>query len=260
MSELLSIKHSSFADAMKEKFESDQNITSVDVFDTFVSTLSQETNVLSKEKLQGLVFRQFKSYGDFDKTMEEMAQNVSDIKQSTHDVITAIDTKDTGALKNAYDQLKSYEARIQKLEEDIYTDELTGIYNRKYLLNHELDKESKFKTDGTLIHININNFAQINKEHGHEAGDAVLKFVSKMCQKNLRSLGIHLIRYLGIQFIAISKEHVSNKAVKSCRQTIDTIMSKKFKTHNGEVLNIDLQILEAKIKKGEEFQSVYENL
>ena len=260
MSELLSIKHSCFTDAMNENFESDQDITSINVFDTFVYALSKDTNVLSEEKLKGLVFRQFKGYGDFDETVQEVAQSVSDIKQSTKDVISAIDNNDGNALKSAYEQLKSYEARILSLEEDIYTDDLTGIYNRKYLFNHELDKQGQFKTDSVFLHVSINNFSQINKEHGHEAGDAVLKFVSKMCQKNLKVMGIHFIRYLGVNFVALAKNSVSTKASKTCRNTVDLILGKKFKTHSGEVLNIELQLIETEVKQGQVFQEVYESL
>lgn len=260
MSELLSIKHKKFTDEMKNNYENEESITSVNIFDTFVRALSKDTNVLSEEKLKGLVFRQFKSYGNFDETMIEVAQSVSSIKQSTQDAISAIDKKDTNALKHAYEQLKDYEKRIQKLEEDIYTDEVTGIYNRKYLLNHELDKDGKFKEDGKLIHISIDNFSQINKDHGHEAGDSVLKFVSKICQKNLKSMGVHLIRYLGVQLIVVSKQNVSKKAVSVCTETVDMILSKKFKTHNGEILNIELKLVEEDVKKGQDFQKVYEDL
>lgn len=260
MSELLSIKHSSFTNEMQSLFEKEQTITSINVFDTFVHALSKDTNVLSEEKLKGLVFRQFKSYGDFDETMLEVAQSVSDIKQSTQNAMTAIDKEDSGALKSAYEQLKNYEERILKLEEDIYTDDLTGIYNRKYLINHDLDKEGEFKVDGSLLHISISNFAQINKEHGHEAGDSVLKFVSKICQKNLQGLNIHLVRYLGVHFIAIAKIGVSAKAALTCKDTVDMILSKKFKTHDGEVLEIGLELNEVKILKGQSFQDAYEGL
>lgn len=260
MSELLSIKKAVFIKEMNEHFEVDQNITSVDVFDTFVKALSKDTNVLSEEKLKGLVFRQFKGYGDFDKTMQDVAQSVSDIKQSTEDAMTAIDNNDAGGLKSAYNQLKSYEARIQELEKDIYTDDVTGIYNRKFLMNQELDPEGCFKTDGVLLHITVNNFSQLNHEHGHEAGDTVLKFVSKVFQNSLKNMGIHLIRYMGVQFVAVAKDRVAVKASKICMDGVDTIMKKTFKTHEGEVLHIDMQFVEVAFKKGQSFQEVHETI
>ena len=243
----------------EEDYEKDQNLTSVDIFDTFVHALAKETNMLTSEKLKGLVFRQFKEYGDFDETMQNVSQSVSDIKQSTQDAIVAIDKKDESGLKSAYNQLKTYQERILKLEEDMYTDEVTGVYNRKYLLNHELEAGEKFKTDGMLIHICINNFAQINKEHGHESGDVVIKYISKLFQKNLGSMEIHFIRYIGVNFVVLAKEAVSTKAAAICQQTADLILSKKFKTKSGEVLHIDLQVDTVSYKKAQGFQELYEN-
>jgi len=260
MADLLTVKHQSFTDAMNEKFESDEHITSLNIFDTFVHTLSHDSNVLSEEKLKGLVFRQFKEYGDFDKIMEEMVQSVSDIKQSTQDAMTAMSNNDSGGLKSAYNQLKSYEERILKLEEAVYTDDITGVYNRKFLLNHELNETGEFKHDGTLFHIRINNFAQINKEHGHESGDAVLKYVSKNCQNKLKSIGVHFIRYMGVQFLAMAKKSVASKANVICEETVAAILSKRFKAHDGTPLTIELELGFIEVKKEESFQKVYETL
>lgn len=260
MSRLLEISHTIFENAMKENYEMDQNITAVDIFETFVHALSKETNVLSGEKLKGLVFRQFKDYGDFDETVKQVSSSVSDIKKSTQDAMLAIDNQDTSALKSAYNQLKTYQERILKLEEDMYTDDMTGVYNRKYLFNHELDEGEKFKTNGTLIHISINNFLTINKEHGHESGDIVIKYISKLLQKNLRSMGIHFIRYIGVEFVAVAKDTVSAKAMDTCEQAVALILSKTFKTKSGEILHIDLKVDSVDYKEGQNFQELFETL
>ena len=260
MAKLLTIKHIDFRTQMDACFDEDQDITSVDIFDTFVHALHKATNVLNEEDLKALVFKQFKAYGDFDKTMHAVAQNVSNIHQSTKDAISAIDSNDTGGLKNAYTQLKEYQKRIQELEEDIYTDDTTGMYNRKYLFNHELDEKDAFKYDGILMHLSVKNFQEINKEHGHEAGDIVLKFVSKMLQKDLKSVGVHLIRYMGVQFVCVAKESVSTKVQGIFKDSVDLVLSKKFKTHAGEVLNIELELQQRIFQKGQSFQEVYESI
>jgi len=245
---------------MDAKFSEDQDITSLDIFDTFVAALHKDTNVLESEALKALVFNQFKSYGDFDKTMNEVAQQLSGIHVSTGDAIKAIDDKDTGSLKEAYSKLKAYQKRIHELEEDIYIDEMTGVYNRKYLLNQELDEDARFKTDGHLMHITVNNFLDINKEHGHEAGDAVLKLISKTLQNRLRPMGIHLIRYLGVQFIALAKLPVAGKVEKVFEESVTDLLEKRFKTHSGDILSIEIQFEHTPYKKGESFQETCEGL
>ena len=257
MPKLLTVKYSDLVTELDACFDGNQDISSLDIFDTFVHTLHSVTNVLKEEDLKALVFNQFKAYGDFDQTMREVAKNVSSIQQTTKDAIDAIDNNDQGSLKGAYSQLKDYQKRIEELEQDIYTDDTTGMYNRKFLFQHELDDKDTFKYDGILMHLSVNNFADINKEHGHEAGDIVLKFVSKMLQKNLKSIGVHLIRYMGVQFVVVAKEAVSTKVQGIFNDTVDLILSKKFKTHAGEVLNIELQLEQQTFEKGQSFQEVY---
>lgn len=260
MARLLTISHAQFKEEMDERFEENQEITSLDIFDTFVSVLEKDTNVLDAEALKALVFNQFKTYGDFDKTVNEVAKKLSEINLSTGDAIKAIDDNDTGSLKAAYAKLKDYQKRIHELEEDVYTDETTGAYNRKYLLNHELDEAENFKEDGHLMHISINNFLVINKEHGHESGDAVLKFVTKSLQKHLRPMGVQLIRFLGVQFIALAKPAVAKKVEGIFDDTVNTILHQKFKSHDGEAFGIELQFAHDAFKKGENFREKCEGL
>lgn len=260
MPKLLALKYDTFKHEMDANFEDTQDVTSLDIFDAFVAAFNKATNVLEEEKLRALIFNQFKNYGDFDKQMCEVALSVSEIQQSTQDAINAIDNNDAVALKDASSQLSKYKKRIADLEHEMYTDETTGAYNRKYLVNHELDEHEEMKYDGALMRLSINNFSQINKENGHEAGDTVLKFVSKLLQKHLKTVGIDLIRYMGVQFIALPKELVSRKTEKIFQDTVDLVLSKKFKTHDGKILHIELQFDEKVFKKGEYFQDVYEGL
>ncbi len=253
---LLTIRHAEFKAEMDEKFNEDQNITSLDVFDAFVAALEKDTNVLDSEALKALVFNQFKSYGDFDKTMNEVAQKLTQINESTGHAIKAIDEQDTSGLKDAYSKLKAYQERINELEQDVYTDDLTGAYNRKYLLGKELDEDENFQTDGHLMHLRINNFLTINKEHGHESGDAVLRFVTKSLQKRLRPMGIHLIRYLGVQFVALVKPAVAKKVERIFNETVNTILEQKFKTHEAKVFSIKLEFEHQAYKKGDCFRDI----
>ncbi len=259
MAQLLTIKQSEFSKELNARFEENQSISSLDIFDVFAQALGGDANLLGQEGLKKLIFKQLKEYCSLDETVVAVAKNVSDIKESTQAAITAIDKKDTSSLKSAYAQLKTYQERILELEQSVYTDEVTGVKNRKYLVNHELHDEN-FKYKGRLMHIRVNNFPEINREQGNEAGDAVLKFVSNVLEKHLRTVGIHLIRYMGVEFIALSKEAVSARVYKLFEETVNLILSKKFKTHNGEVLNIELEFSATQFEKEQSFQEVYKQL
>ncbi len=260
MAKLLTITHTEFKKEMDARFDENQDITSLDVFDTFVEALQKDTNVLDSEALKALVFNQFKAYGDFDKTMNEVAEKLSQIHESTGHAIKAIDEDDTSGLKDAYAKLKAYQKRINELEQDVYSDETTGAFNRKYLINHELDKDENFKTDGHLMYLTVNNFLDINREHGHESGDAVLKLIGKSLHNRLRPMGMHLIRYLGVRFVALAKPSVAKKVENIFEETVTTLVQKKFKTHQGGVFSVEVEFEHTPYSKGQSFQKVCESL
>jgi len=259
MAQLLTTKQASFSAELDTSFKADENMTILDMFDVYARALGGNENLLGHEGLKELIFKQLKDYCCLDETVVAVAKNVSDIKNTTEAAITAIDNNDSSSLKGAYSQLKEYQKRILELEQSVYTDEITGVKNRKYLVNHEL-AEGNFKYSGTLMHIRVNNFSDINRNQGNEAGDTVLKFVSNVLQKYLKGVGIHVIRYIGVEFIAVSKSVVSTKVTKIFEETLKLILSKKFKTHDGQVVHIELEFTSAKFEKDEDFHEVYQKL
>ncbi len=64
------------------------------------------------------------------------------------------------------------------------TDVLTGVYNRRYFMNHlrrELKRTRRFGGELSLVVFDIDHFKHINDRYGHAAGDAVLvEFVTRI--------------------------------------------------------------------------------
>jgi diguanylate cyclase (GGDEF)-like protein len=104
------------------------------------------------------------------------------------------------------DSLKSTQDKLAHLS---ITDELTKIYNRRYLTD-ELKKLIDYKVEFTVIMIDIDNFKNINDTYGHSVGDMVLIEISKNLKKKLEPNQI-LGRIGGEEFLIISKEKYSEK-------------------------------------------------
>ncbi len=92
-------------------------------------------------------------------------------------------------------------------------DPLTGLLNRSALAQRfaELDTGSPRSRDRrdpakaeslALLIGDLDHFKRINDEHGHAAGDAVLKDVAYTLRKELRALD-HVYRVGGEEFVAI---------------------------------------------------------
>lgn len=91
------------------------------------------------------------------------------------------------------------------LKKQSVTDELTGLYNRKYL-HHRLDAEiSRAKRYGTplsCILIDIDFFKTVNDMYGYDWGDVLLRKVAQMLGALIRKEDI-LTRYGDEEFILI---------------------------------------------------------
>jgi diguanylate cyclase (GGDEF)-like protein len=80
------------------------------------------------------------------------------------------------------------------------TDALTGLNNRRYLIDHMRQRTDAGTARGALIMIDLDRFKQVNDEHGHDHGDAVLKTVAERIQSMMRAEDI-LARWGGEEFL-----------------------------------------------------------
>ena len=68
-----------------------------------------------------------------------------------------------------------------KIEQQAYTDFLTGLYNRMCCerdLARHIDQAKKDGTEGALLYIDLDDFKHINDGLGHQYGDVLLKAIS----------------------------------------------------------------------------------
>ncbi len=96
------------------------------------------------------------------------------------------------------------EAR-RKIEHIAITDELTGLYNRRHILNRfteEFKKGKRLQTDLRCIIIDIDHFKSVNDRFGHLRGDDVLKGISLQFRDMVRAYDI-VGRYGGEEFLIV---------------------------------------------------------
>ena len=82
-------------------------------------------------------------------------------------------------------------------------DALTGLYNRTPF-NEQLDKalENAGDRQFCVLFVDLDGFKQVNDEHGHEAGDMVLKAVSRRLRRLLRPDDT-IARFGGDEFVVL---------------------------------------------------------
>lgn len=97
---------------------------------------------------------------------------------------------------------------VEQLERIANIDELTQIYNRRYLYacgGEETGRARRYSRPLSVIMFDIDHFKQINDKHGHAGGDKVLREISQSCAAMIHSNDI-LGRIGGEEFALLLPE------------------------------------------------------
>ncbi len=108
-------------------------------------------------------------------------------------------------LANANEALREKNKELEQLST---TDSLTGLFNRKHLmekLDIELGRSARYQRDFTLLIIDIDHFKRYNDTYGHLAGDEVLRRMGAILKKSIRKSD-YAARYGGEEFIVLLPE------------------------------------------------------
>lgn len=114
--------------------------------------------------------------------------------------------------------------RVQRLADELakykrlsMTDELTGLYNKRYFANRLSEEVARSRRHGSplaLILADVDQFKAVNDEHGHDIGDAVLREIGRILKKGVEHEGVVsrlrksdiIARYGGEEFVVILPE------------------------------------------------------
>ena len=86
-----------------------------------------------------------------------------------------------------------------------YIDELTGLYNQRYLpmaLEHEINRAKRDRTSFTLLFLDVDYFKMVNDGRGHLVGSKLLIELGKILKDQVRACD-YCFRYGGDEFIVL---------------------------------------------------------
>jgi two-component system cell cycle response regulator len=90
----------------------------------------------------------------------------------------------------------------------IYTDDLTGLHNYRYLemiLDQEILRAERYGLEFSLVFIDLDHFKEINDTRGHLAGSQALRETADLLRNSVRDADI-LFRYGGDEFTGFLAE------------------------------------------------------
>lgn len=126
-----------------------------------------------------------------------------------------------------------------QLESLVLRDELTGLYNRRYMTDR-LDKEiSLCRRHGrrfSVIYLDLDGFKQVNDRFGHSAGDRVLREVGDWLKVNVRFEDLPA-RMSGDEFVVLLPDTGPSDAANLVIRLDSRFRAESFQVPTGEAID-----------------------
>jgi len=137
--------------------------------------------------------------------------------------------------------IKEKNQLIQKLDSLSRIDPLTGLSNRRdvmEVLNNEQSRYERYRETFVIIMGDIDFFKKVNDQHGHDAGDFILKGVASTLKKEIRKVDF-LSRWGGEEFLAVLPQTNLVGGTKVSELMCKAIQGEKFK-FNGKDFSVTM--------------------
>jgi len=125
---------------------------------------------------------------------------------------------------------KELAERSRELERLAVTDLLTGLHNRRYLVDtfeKEIKRADRYERPFCVIMLDVDRFKQFNDTYGHRAGDKVLVAMGEVLRQATRNLDV-CARYGGEEFIALLPECELENGVKAAERVRERLSREAF--------------------------------
>ena len=132
--------------------------------------------------------------------------------------------------KRERDELKilneTLKANMQILNRVAYRDELTGLYNRRFVVEKLAQDLMEPNRQDALVMIDVDDFKHVNECYGHDAGDMVLVCISNIMESVCRRHKV--VRWGGEEFLIILMAVTKQECFEVCEEIRKEIQAFPF--------------------------------
>jgi len=139
--------------------------------------------------------------------------------------------------KQAHDRIRKLHITLEQM---VVSDPLTGLHNRRYLMDRMLQEMQRSDRHGeplALAMIDLDAFKPINDQFGHVLGDKVLRAVGSAISKSVRVSDI-AARYGGDEFAVILPQTPAEGAMRVCERLLRNISEIVLQDETGRTFRI----------------------
>jgi two-component system, cell cycle response regulator len=135
------------------------------------------------------------------------------------------------------------------------TDELTGLYNRRYVVAHLEELVARVNAEGiidvSVMMFDVDHFKQVNDQFGHPGGDDALRQLADRALRGVRSIDL-VARLGGEEFVVVMPETDLRAATMVAERLRASVAGEPFFIHtSGENKQITISIGVAAARSGD---------
>ncbi len=124
------------------------------------------------------------------------------------------------------------------------TDQLTGLLNRREfdrLLAEDVERALRFEHPFVLVLLDLDHFKDINDQHGHPAGDAVLRTVAARITGAVRTID-RVARIGGEEFAVLLMETSIEQAAAAAQRLVEVVRGEPDSASDGIRLPVTISV------------------
>jgi diguanylate cyclase (GGDEF)-like protein len=134
--------------------------------------------------------------------------------------------------------------RYRSARERAFLDDVTGIYNARYLLeavDREARRAERYGNDLSVLFLDLDRFKLVNDRHGHLVGSQALRQLSRLLGSCVRQVDT-LARYGGDEFTIILLDTGEQAALEVAERIRRTVEAHAFEAGPGQVMHLTCSI------------------
>ncbi len=124
---------------------------------------------------------------------------------------------------------------FKRVEELTITDDLTQLYNSRYMhkyMDYEIERCKRYGCSLSMIFMDIDYFKEINDRYGHICGSKLLFEFARVLKENTRSIDVPC-RYGGDEFVILMPETPKDNALIVAEKLREIINHTEFLSEEG---------------------------
>ncbi len=134
--------------------------------------------------------------------------------------------------------------RYQRAKERAFIDDVTGVYNARYLftsLQHEIRRAQRYGTELTVLFLDLDRFKLVNDVHGHLVGSQTLRRLADVLRTCIRQVDT-LARYGGDEFTILLTDTDLDTGLRIAERIRATVSETRFETRTDQPLQVRVSV------------------